>query len=478
MAGVESFRARHREICVVRAPVLRDGFGKGPTGAEIVHEIDSDVGLALWCSLRALYAAVIDKPDKHKEGWDDEDEDQGEDEAIDGLVSRSASTSLRSDPARASEPPPTRTASSPASTPDVELRAERPGRSDLFNGARDAAPELTPALAAFQELRGGRLTIELPELALACERVRSWADAAGHPHTAAYFGEAAARLDLENPAAANAAARCCRRVVLYERAEVWYLRARALANQNRDLGELIRSLLGLGSLMYHLGNHAEARDYLEAAKLRAERKRRLRQAAEAEHDLMLLAAEERNYDRGEFHFREALRLYPLSNPRIPYLIHDWSHFLTRLRLYRPALPLLKAVVDLLPLRSDQVLVWSTVARAAAGAGEISLYKKAVKRVLRDIDDGNQYAAPAYKNLARAAWSVSAWNDAATFASLTIEVARARREREPLEAALRLRSKLAARLPAPPEVDPPPGNMIEALHRRCMTGLQRWRPRAR
>lgn len=445
MALNTALKAGRRETLPVRAPILRDGFGEGPAGIAILFEIDSDLGLALWSLHRLAHAAVLDGEVEDPLVRDPVLSRAGDDVPGSGAERRSAQMRPRADPA-------------------------------LWNAVRRSAPGLAGSLSVFDGWRSHRPTVSRADVAAACEGVATWATGEGYSRTASLFAEAAAHLVPKNSAAANAAARACRDAVLYARSEHWYLRARTLAREHRSETEMIVSLLGLGGLMHHLGHHAAARGYLLDAKRRAERRNRRREAAKASHDLLLFAAEDGDYGSGEFHAAEALRLYPLSNPRIPFLVHDWAFFLTRMHIYRPALPLLRAVLERVSLRQDRAHVWSTIARAAGGAGHVALHHEAAEHVLSEMPHGSANAGYAYHNLALGAWSAGAWDEAHRFATLTIDVARARGEQGVLLRATELRSNVARRTPAPGEAEPPTGNLIDALHRRCLSGLRRWKPR--
>jgi tetratricopeptide (TPR) repeat protein len=424
--------ARNRKKCLVPPPGLRDGDGEAPAALPILKDVDDDLGLALWRGLRILHARVLDFPDSDSI-WDEER------------------------PPLAAEPP----------SPDMVA---------IWIRARSIAPSIAPALDVI--FPAGVPLHQLPRssLAAAADQVRSWCEAAELPLVAAYYAEAAAHADPESASAAINAARSCRRAVLYKRSAHWYQRGRSLAVRAGAKSEVVRALLGAGSLMYHLGYHARARHLLEGAKRQAVYSGRRRQAAEAEHDLLLLAAEERDFARGQAHAMEALRLYPRSSPRIPYFVHDYAHFLVRLRIYSPALPLLKAVSEKLTRGPDQALVWSTIARAAAGAGRSALFDEAVVRARALIERNSEFAAPAYKNLAVGAWIARHWTEARFFADRAVSIARERDEREPLHAGRRLRVKLVSKEPPPPPADPPPGNMIEPMQRRCLAVLGAWKPR--
>lgn len=292
------------------------------------------------------------------------------------------------------------------------------------------------------------------------------------------FAEAAAMVEPERAAHANIAGRLCRRTAHDERSSTWYQRAYRLAARSRDRDEQIRALLGYGGLMYHLGNHAEARRYNEQAVGVARNYGRLAKAAEAKHDMLLVAAEAGTYGEGERHALQALQYYPMDHTRIPYLVHDVAFFFIRNRLYSAALPLLHRVRGLITQHAEQALVWSSIARAAGGSGQSQLYQEAADKVLSLAGLFEEHAAPALWNMAEGAWYIGDWERAERVAKMAVEIARTRKEGEPERGALALLVRVASREPPPGESEAPPGNRTERLSRECLAKLEQWKVRDR
>lgn len=330
------------------APPMRHGDGREVTGIDVLRDVHGDLGLMLWLALRRVEARVT------------------------------------GDPA--------------AYDPNV-TRPERPERERLLAASAEAI-ELVGALGTFALLYQLPTLVETRELMRACLQVHDWASERHLLHTAALFAEAAAYVDQDDPVAANAAARACRRAALNERSSIWYSRAFRLAVRKRSRRESIRALLGFGNLMYQMGRHEEARPVLETAARRAEHFGRRRQAAEAQHDLLAIASEAGTYASAERHVREALRLYPSSHPRLPYLVHDFGYLLSQYRLFSAALPLFQAVLPLISAPADRVLVWASIARASAGAGQRARAAEATEHSLRLVALYEEHAAACFAHLCR------------------------------------------------------------------------------
>ncbi len=144
---------------------------------------------------------------------------------------------------------------------------------------------------------GCRTGSRLVRSAEACHQVREWAEEHSLTDAAMLFAEAAAMVEPERAAHANIAGRLCRRSAHDERSRTWYQRAYRLAARARDRRRTDPGPARIRGLMYHLGNHAEARRYNEQAVGVARNYGRRAKAAEAKHDMLLIAADSRNLRR-------------------------------------------------------------------------------------------------------------------------------------------------------------------------------------
>lgn len=333
------------------------------------------------------------------------------------------------------------------------------------------APELANAIGVFGSLRVSPRTLSVADLVQACVDIWRWADERGLVQTALAFSEAAAGLDLDNPILACDAGKAARRAAMGGRAEQWFDRAQKSAARQKNRRELIRALLGHGALMRETGRYKEARELIERASQMAASTRRHRQAAESAHDLLAIAIEDGSYDECERYVRLALRSYSSHHPSVPRLVHDWAFYLTRLALYRQAVPLLVAIVPLARRPELRMLYQGTLARAAAGCGRRDLFDEAVRGVVTLSGLHQEFAAAALANSAEGARFFAEWDRGEGFAARAVEIARERIETDVQRGALEILDGIAARRPPVPQGEPPQGSRTDQITRRVMALLQ-------
>lgn len=333
--------------------------------------------------------------------------------------------------------------------------------------ASSREPELADSFGVFGTLHESPTVLTGTEIAAACEDVVAWADQRSLVHTAFLFAEAAARVLPDDPARSSHAGRWARHAGQWHRAEIWFDRARGLAARHRLRRELIRALLGAGSLYREIGQYAQARALIDRGARLASATRRHRQAAEAEHDLMAIAAEAGTYQEAEMHVRAALMHYPLRHPGVPRMVHDWGFLLVRHRLYPQAFEVL---VDL-PVHANrpelESLYNGTLARAAAGAGRRDTYERARARVLTLTGLHQEYAAAALANTAEAARHFGRWDEGEHLAGRAVELARERGEADVQRGALEILDAISTRKPPEVPADPPQPNRLETISRRML-----------
>jgi tetratricopeptide (TPR) repeat protein len=337
--------------------------------------------------------------------------------------------------------------------------------------ARAQEPELTDSLGIFASFSHAPELITPQELGDACTRVYRWADARNHTETAICFAEAAARIEPENPARANTAARVCRRAALEDRAAVWYLRGFRLAVHGRQRAELVASLLGYGGLMYGLGRHRDAERYLHRAIRNALRTGRQKLAAAAHHDLMLLHAELGEFRESDAHAHESVALYPHSNPRIPHFVHDFAFTLARRSFFNLAIPLIEQVLPLVRRPEFQVLFSGTLALCVAAVGEVARYQQLESRILSMAYDFDEFAAAAFIGLADGARRLGRVERARLYVSQAIGIASRRHDGEPERVARRLLADIDA--DHQPDGNRPADPEVESLTRAVEEKLRRW-----
>jgi hypothetical protein len=170
-----------------------------------------------------------------------------------------------------------------------------------MDDATQEVPELKGAFETFAALRESPAEIAPARVGSACRAVAAWAEERSLITVAAHFAEAAAYADPEGLECANDAGRLCRRAALNERAALWFDRAFYAARRLKRRREMIRALLGYGSLAKNVGRMDAALDAYERAARLARRTRRRKQAAEAYHDLLAITAEIGPFEHAEMH---------------------------------------------------------------------------------------------------------------------------------------------------------------------------------
>jgi tetratricopeptide (TPR) repeat protein len=354
---------------------------------------------------------------------------------------------------------------------------------DRIEEAFEEAPELRDALQVFTVLRESAGDIDAARVGDACERVYAWAESKAMMQTAVHFAEAAARADDLNPRRASVAGRICRRAAMDQRSAAWFYRAFRLAVRMGGEGsspeqraasnrESVRALLGYGALLKSLGRHFEARGWLERAGRRARQTGQRRRAAEAHHDLLAIAAEIGTYAAVERHAKLAFDLYPLSDERLPYLVHDYAYLLVRERYYSLALPLLDQLARVIVRADQSVLVLGTLARAAAGAGRHGRFRTLERMLLPLTLRYEEFAAPAFIHLAEGARAFGDWAGAERYADAARQLAERRNDALIRRDAQALLERIAGHAPPEPEESPPDPDRLAFMIRRFVARLSK------
>src|SRR6185436_14131864 len=97
--------------------------------------------------------------------------------------------------------------------------------------------------------------------------------------------------------------------------------------------EYTRGHIGYGILWQTLGRDRRARKHFATAANRAMKDGREWLAAEAQHDLMLMATERGHYGEAEAYARTALAWYPKYHERFPFFVADLAYLLVSERQY-------------------------------------------------------------------------------------------------------------------------------------------------
>jgi tetratricopeptide (TPR) repeat protein len=334
-----------------------------------------------------------------------------------------------------------------------EDEAATPGPGEGLDRFRDAigrVPQLDDALRAIAEYLHGIGARRAAADALL--RISDWALERGATEPAIQCAEAAAALVPESGRLALAAASANRIFDEAARASLYYERAMTLARFRRKWRTYVRAHLGLGKVKKSLGDPAGARaHYFTAARAARSLSGEKWLAAQTRHDLLVLAAEGGDLEEALQYAKEAVEGYPRHHASLPALAHDVAFLLVRLREYARAVTLLHATVPKLAAR-EQVIALSTLARAAAFAGDYDGYRTAAESTLRLVGLFDFYGAAAFANLACGAHRLELWADAEQYALRSLEISEKGGHAEAIDVArpvlLDVRAKLRAAADVP------------------------------
>jgi tetratricopeptide (TPR) repeat protein len=345
---------------------------------------------------------------------------------------------------------------------------------DRFHDALGRVPELDDALRSLADYLRGIGSRKDAADALLC--ISEWALERGDAEPAIQCAEAAAALMPDSARRALAAGRANRIFTETARAALYYERATTLARIRRKWRTYVRAHLGLGHINKDLGETLAARaHYFTAARAARSLSGEKWLAAQTRHDLMALAAESGDFEEALHHARRALEWYPRHHARFPALAHDVGFLLVRMSLHEPAVPLLRAVMRTRIPPQDQVIGWSTLARATAGLNDAVSYHDAADEVLRRVALFDLYAAGAFANLSWGAWLLGNWDEAEQYASRALEIADKRADAEAARVARTVLGHVRARRrgEAPSPGDSQSGRVLQ-LAREIAEALASWR----
>ncbi|MET0395744.1 MAG: tetratricopeptide repeat protein [Longimicrobiaceae bacterium] len=345
---------------------------------------------------------------------------------------------------------------------------------ERLGAACGLAPGLVEAFGTFSVLVRAPGRVEARQLAEACHQVHEWAEERSLIEVAMLFAEAAAFADPDDPAWANDAGWMSRRAARDDRAASWYHRAYGLSVRNDDRDEVFRALTGYGTLQKDLGQNDEARRYYEKAATRAAYTGRHRRAAVAHHYLLALEAEVGDFSQAHRHANLALNHYPIRDPQLPALAHDWAFLLVRQHHYTPAIPLLRAALVGIQLPEILTVVWGTFARALAGAQQRSCFEEAEKNLLPLIDQHEEYAPAALIHLAEGARAFELWEQAEQYCRRAAEIADRRKDAIVKQDATELLDNIVGRIQPPGEEKPTDPDRIDRIARRLQARLSKWK----
>lgn len=366
---------------------------------------------------------------------------------------------------------------------EASLGPPIPDQQRVTESARTCAPELGLALDVFLALAMRPRQAREADLISACRAVSSWAEGQGRGETALQFLEAASAVAPENAELANLCARACRLIGERPRGELWYERGIGLARTAGDPVEYIHGHLGFSTLLLERDEPEAAMEAIRTAGDTAKRFGLKPKAGEAYHDAPAIAIVTGDIGRAVTYAQKAVSLYPRHHERYPALAYDLSLALVMWGVHEPAVPILRHAVDHIRSPAEQLIVWGTLARAAAGAGEISHYREALRHVTQLVPEHRHNAAAALYSIGEAARLLGNWAAAEDSARRALELGEMTGAQDVVRRTQALLSAIKRREPQAPTL-PPDDARTAALRGLAATVRLRiakwrgpsWRPR--
>lgn len=307
-------------------------------------------------------------------------------------------------------------------------------RDGLFAATRESSRVPEAGLAIREELQVLEEMVRQPaaadpvRVATACAGIYTWALDQVYYASAAEFAAAGALAAPREPMFAVYAGRAARSGAAYENGVQWFQRAISVARRRGKMAAYVVALLGWSRLEVERADLSKARTLLIRA-WKYSRRNKLRQlAAECRHDLLALAIATRQWDDAAAHAQVALELYGPRSKNIFALAHDWALVWVEEGFYSIALPLLETVLPYLRGPSARLLALSSIARAAAAAGDRETHALAVQASVRLTGNHPESTPVALVYLAEAARLIGDGDRAHEFALRGRDAARARDDR--------------------------------------------------
>lgn len=344
---------------------------------------------------------------------------------------------------------------------DAELCSTPGSRSGLFSSKAASwnqlikdEPSLAP-IASELHLLAVCARKHRAAIATACDAISEWSEGQGKLGTAVEFAQVASVVNPACPMYAARTARVLKERAEWERAANWYDHAIFISRGVEDWHACSDAYCGLGGLYAERGRFPRARKLFHRALRAAIRHHNREQVANAYHYLFTLEAVAGNWARAEEMAMRALRRYPASSPKRPRLARDLAYRWILRGYFDRALPLAQEVLLHFSAPGLRALVWSDIARAAAGAGDDEAFERAwaQARVLLDEGVNGPYNVTILLNLAHGAAFRGELARARLPASKALELARTRGEPQSvLEAEALLDSLKAVFVPQHPPAD--------------------------
>jgi tetratricopeptide (TPR) repeat protein len=305
----------------------------------------------------------------------------------------------------------------------------RPSTEDRVALIESMATELNPIKPALFTLAALVQPQPRSEVATGCDAIAGWSELQSCLRTAIDYAQVASLTLPTNAAFAVRAARLLRMRAEYARALSWFDHSIYLARATGDWDAYARAHSGLGCLFIQRGNLPRARAALRRSLRVARRHHMAERAASAYHNLFVVEAIAADWVLAEKFARRAMRLYPSDSRGLPRLARDLAFRWIQRGYFDRALPLAREALQHFTAPADRALVWSDIARAAAGAGEPETFEDAWARAWVLVKEAavDPFAADILLNLAHAAAFRRDASRATISAELAIAIGRSRKE---------------------------------------------------
>ncbi len=222
-------------------------------------------------------------------------------------------------------------------------------------------------------------------VARTCRTLAFWAEERLLPRTSIWYAQAAGLAFPESAEHAYTVGLLCRKNSEYTRAETWYRRAIGLARRRRDARVYAQAYLELGDLFMQRSDYGRARLTFERAFKTARRAGIRAIRARSLHSLFGLAVETNQVAGAESYAWKAFKAYPSNHAHLPKLAHDVAVFWMFQGFHERALSVLQALLGTVTRTNERLMIISSIARAAGGAGHLGEFTNAWAETWQIVD---------------------------------------------------------------------------------------------
>ena len=248
------------------------------------------------------------------------------------------------------------------------------------------------------------------EVAQACARISRWASGTASTGTVLEFAQAAAFADPTDAAMMWRVASTAITRGEYARGESWCRQTLAVARRTRNWAPFVFGLMGLASVSKARGNLPTARKSALRA-LRVAKRHSLREMVGYAYTALLGFTNESKTRDLERYARGALEALGPGHAWLPALANNIAGPWMDTGYFAPALKLYLGTPHDFGRPEARLGIAANVARAAAGVGELAIYRDARDRCERMLENPPELlsAAASLVNLARAGLLAGDWD---------------------------------------------------------------------